>query len=248
MERADFTEARMSVWDHLDELRSTLIWSLSWWAGGTLFTAIFARRLFQWLLRPLHQVSADLTLHTFSPPEAFITYLKITLIGGFVLASPMVVFHLLQFVIPGLKPVEKKQVLPVVFSGFLLFAVGVLFAYYLVVPLALDFLWEFNQSWQLEPRWRLGYYLSFVMSLCLVFGAAFELPLVITVLARIGLASPAFLRHQRKYVVVGLFAASAIITPPDVITQVLLAVPMWLLYEISILMAWMVYPGDHASI
>jgi sec-independent protein translocase protein TatC len=236
---------RMSVWEHISELRQVLIRSLLAVAIGLVAVSIYARTLYEYLLRPLRTMVGEDTLYTHSPPEAFVIYLKIALAGALVLASPIILREILRFVTPGLKPAEKRWILPVLIGGMLLFVLGALFSYFVVVPLALEFLWEFNQDWGMEPLWRAGYYLNFILALFFVFGIAFELPLVVTVLARIGIASPEFLRQQRKYAIVGLVALGAVLTPPDVITQILLALPLWILYEISILMAVLVYPHDH---
>jgi len=243
-ENGDDDEARMTVWEHIDELRSVLIYSTIYGVIGIAGVAVFARRLYQVIIAPLESLQDQTQLYTYSPPEAFVIYLKISLIGGLILASPFILWQALKFILPGLKPSEKRWILPVFLVGFLLFSTGVIFGHYLVIPLALDFLWEFNKYWGLEPLWRVGNYINFVLALYAVFGIFFEMPLVVTIFARLGVASPEFLRQKRKYAIISLVAGSAILTPPDVITQVLLAIPLWILYEISILMAVLVYPHE----
>lgn len=238
----------MTVGEHLGELRSVLIWSVGFLVGGVVVAAVFARRIFRLLLHPLSGIQAEeMILYTFSPPEVIILYLKITLVGGFVLSSPLLLWKFLGFVLPGLRERERAMILPASLAGGFLFLVGVTFAYLVVLPVALRFLWTFNLAWGLEPHWRINHYVSFVLALCVAFGFSFELPLVVTILARMGLASPAFLRQYRGYVIVGLFSLAALLTPPDVITQLLLALPLWLLYEISIVMAGLVYPAPSAE-
>lgn len=232
----------MTIWGHFRELRSVLIWCTGFLAAGVAVTAYFARWIFNVLLFPLQGIQTGIQLYSFSPPEIIILYLKITLAGGFVLSSPFLLWQVLGFVLPGLKSRERAMLLPAGIAGLGLFLVGVLFAYAVVLPVALKFLWQFNLNWGIEPQWRINYYVSFVLALCLAFGVSFELPLVVTILARLGIASPPFLRQYRGYVIVGLFTVAAVLTPPDVITQLLLALPLWLLYEVSIVMAGLVYP------
>lgn len=234
----------MSFWEHLRELRGVLIWCVVFLVIGVGVTAFFARTLFDLLLLPLENIG-DVQLHTFSPPEIIVIYLKISFFGGLILSSPFLLWSVLSFVMPGLRERERRMILPAGAAGLFLFLLGILFTYYVVLPVSLHFLWEFNMSFDITPQWRINYYLSFVLGLCAVFGLTFELPLVITLLAQIGVASPAFLRHKRPHVIVGLVSLSALLTPPDVITQVLMAVPLWLLYELSILLATLVYPHEH---
>lgn len=236
---------KMTVWEHIRELRGVLIWSLLFLGIGVGTTAIFARRIFELLLDPLQRIRGDVVLHTFSPPEVVVMYLKLSFFGGVVLSSPFLLWFVLGFVMPGLTKREKRMILPAGAAGLLLFLLGVLFTYFIVLPVSLRFLWEFNQHFGLTPQWRINYYLSFVLGLCGVFGLTFELPLVVTVLAQLGIASPEFLRQKRSYVIVGLVVLAALLTPPDIITQMMMALPVWLLYELSILLAGLVYPYEH---
>lgn len=235
----------MTVWGHIRELRGVLIWCLVFLAGGIGATAVYARYIFELLLDPLRRIQGDVVLHTFSPPEVVVIYLKLSFFGGLVVSSPFLLWFILGFVMPGLTKREKRMILPAGVAGLVLFFLGVLFTYFVVLPVSLKFLWEFNQYFGLTPQWRINYYLSFVLGLCGVFGLTFELPLVVTILAQLGIASPEFLRQKRSYVIVGLVILSALLTPPDVITQLMMALPVWLLYESSILLAGLVYPYEH---
>lgn len=237
-------EKKMTVWEHLRELRGVLVWCSIVLVIGVGVTAIFAHRIFDLLLLPLQQIEA-VELHTFSPPEIIVIYLKLSLVGGVVLSSPFLLWFILRFVMPGLTEREQRMIFPAGLAGLFLFLLGVLFTYFVVLPISLKFLWNFNLAFEITPQWRINNYLSFVLGLCTIFGLTFELPLVITLLAQIGVASPEFLRQKRPHVIVGLVALSALVTPPDVITQLLMAGPLWLLYEISILLANLVYPYDH---
>lgn len=237
-------EKKMSVWEHIRELRGVIIWCTIFLVLGVGVTAVFARRIFDLLLVPLQEIG-EVKLHTFSPPEIFVMYLKVSFVGGLVLSSPFLLWSILSFVMPGLTKQERRMILPAGIAGLFLFLLGVLFTYFVVLPVSLHFLWNFNLAFGITPQWRINYYLSFVLGLCAIFGITFELPLVITLLAQIGVASPEFLRQKRPHVIVGLVALSALVTPPDIVTQLLMAGPLWLLYEISILLANLVYPGDH---
>jgi sec-independent protein translocase protein TatC len=238
-------QRRMTVWEHLRELRGILIWCVVFLVIGVGTTALFAGRIFDLLLVPLRSTVGSVELHTFGPAEIVVIYLKISFLGGLILSSPFLLWGLLSFVIPGLTDREQRMILPATIAGMFLFLMGILFAYYVVLPISLKFLWEFNLNFNITPQWRIDNYLSFVLRLCGVFGLMFELPLVITMLAQIGVASPAFLRQKRSYVIVGLVTLSAILTPPDVITQLLMTIPLYLLYEVSILLATLVYPYEH---
>ncbi|MFB6345333.1 MAG: twin-arginine translocase subunit TatC [bacterium] len=235
----------MTVWEHIRELRGVLIWCFVFLGLGVGATAVYARRIFFLLVEPLRKYQGDVVLHTFSPPEVVVIYLKLSFVGGLILSSPFLLWFILQFVLPGLTKTEKRMILPAGAAGLLLFALGVLFTYLVVLPVSLRFLWNFNEYFGLTPQWRINYYLSFVLGLCAVFGLTFELPLVVTVLARIGIASPAFLRQKRGYFIVVLVIGAALLTPPDVITQLMMVIPVWLLYEISIFLAALVYTHEH---
>lgn len=234
----------MSIWSHIEELRYVIVYSLVFVGIGVIGVSIFAHDLYLLLLEPLKDFQSDAQLVTHSPPEAFVIYLKISLLGGLVLASPFIIWQVLKFITPGLKPAEKRWAIPGLLVGLILFAAGVVFAHLLVVPLALRFLWDFNISWGIQPLWRVQYYFSFILTLFAVFGSMFELPLLVTIFARLGVASPEFLRQKRKYAIVILVGLSAVLTPPDLVTQILLSLPMWVLYEISILLAQLVYPSS----
>ncbi len=235
----------MAFWDHVGELRGMLIRSGLATIPALAVVIYFSRTIFDWLLLPLQRIQESTPLYTFSPPEAIFLYLKITFVGALILSSPYWLGELVRFIQPALKRGERRLLYPVGTAGLGLFVAGLSFAYFVVLPLALKYLWEFNRFWGLEPHWRIEYYIDFALIILVVFGAAFELPLVLTVLARMGIASPAYLRHLRPYAVVAFVGFAALLTPPDVITQIMLAGPLWLLYEASIWLAVLVYPDEH---
>jgi sec-independent protein translocase protein TatC len=166
----------------------------------------------------------------------FLVPMKVTLLIAFILALPWVLYQAWAFIAPGLYAHEKRLVAPLVISSSLLFAAGVAFCYFFVFGRVFSFIAAFSpQSIAVTPD--IENYLDFVMSMCLAFGATFEVPVVVVVLVRMGIVSVAKLKDIRPYVVVGAFVIAAIVTPPDVVSQFSLAIPMWLLYEMGLLVA-----------
>ena len=167
-------------------------------------------------------------------PEAFFTFLKAALISGIMLASPIIIYQFWMFIAPGLYQKEKRMLIPVVILSTIFFIGGSLFGYFIVFPWGFKFFLGFASE-TIRPLPSMKEYLSFSSKLLLAFGLVFELPLVITFLARLGVVSVDFLKKNRKYALLLFFAGAAILTPPDVVTQVMMAMPLMLLYEISIL-------------
>ncbi|MBT8342230.1 MAG: twin-arginine translocase subunit TatC [Desulfatitalea sp.] len=220
---------------HLEELRSRLIKAGIAVGVGFLICYFFKQQLFEILTAPLVQVMkpGDHLIYT-NLPEAFFTFLKAAFIAGLMLASPVVLYQFWMFVAPGLYDKERRLVMPILFLSTLFFAGGALFGYFVVFPIGFEFFLSFASD-TIRPMPSMKEYLGFASKLLLAFGIAFELPLVITCLARLGIVSTAFLRRYRKYAVLLFFLGSAILTPPDVISQIFMAVPLMLLYELSII-------------
>jgi sec-independent protein translocase protein TatC len=220
---------------HLDELRKRLIVCFA--AVGIGFAAcyFFKEELFYILVAPLQKVmkSGDTLIYTHLP-EAFFTFLKTAFIGGLMLASPVIIFQFWMFVAPGLYDKEKRLLIPILFLSVLFFVGGALFGYFIVFPYGFQFFLSFATD-TIRPMPSMKEYLGFASKLLLAFGLVFELPLVITFLARLGIVSVDFLKKNRKYAILLFFVAAAVLTPPDVVTQFMMAMPMILLYEISIL-------------
>ncbi|NCF92856.1 MAG: twin-arginine translocase subunit TatC [Verrucomicrobiaceae bacterium] len=173
------------------------------------------------------------------PPEAFMLSLKISLLAGIILAFPLLLYFFAQFVFPGLTGKEKKAVIPAVGVGFLLFLFGASFAYWIVTPRVLEFFHSYAEELGIQSDYRIGYYVSFVSQLVLIFGLAFELPVVVLTLVKLELLGYSFMAKNRSHAVVIIFVVAAIITPtPDAPTLCLLAVPMVILYEFCIWMAF----------
>ena len=215
---------------HLEELRGRMIKCFFAVAVGFCATYGFSEYLFELLKRPL----ADTEFIFTAIHEGFFTYLKLAFIAGFMLAAPVILYQFWMFVAPGLYNKERKMLLPVVFLSSFFFLGGSMFGYFVVFPWGFKFLLSVTPS-DIIPRLSMKEYLSFSSKLLLAFGLVFELPLVLTFMARLGIVNVEFLKKQRKYALLLFFVISAILTPPDVVTQVMMAGPMMLLYEISII-------------
>jgi len=232
------SEEKMSLTDHLEELRKRLMRSLiaAFVAFGVCYN--FKEWLFEILTRPLVESLPKNTYMIYtSLPEAFFNYLKISFFAGIVVASPYILYQIWKFVSPGLYSSEKKYVLPFVLSSTILFCGGVLFGYFVALPPAFRFFLEFSTDF-LKPMLTIREYLSLSIKLLLAFGIVFEIPVFIFFLARIGVVNSRMLSRQRKYAILLIFIAAALLTPtPDAFTQTIMAIPMILLYEIGILVA-----------
>jgi sec-independent protein translocase protein TatC len=220
---------------HLEELRKRLI--VCFIAVGIGFVGAygFKEKLFQVLTAPLVRVmeSGDTLIFT-NLPEAFFTYLKVSFLAGLLVASPVILYQFWMFVAPGLYQRERRVLLPIVFLSTLFFLGGSLFGYFIVFPWGFQFFLGFATE-TIRPLPSMREYLSFSAKLLLAFGVVFEMPLVLTAMARLGIVSVDFLKKNRKYAILLFFIGAAILTPPDVITQIMMALPLMLLYEFSII-------------
>jgi sec-independent protein translocase protein TatC len=219
---------------HLEELRKRLIVCFVAVGIGFALSYGFKETLFNILVNPLVKVMkpGDSLIFT-GLPEAFFTYLKVAFLAGLMLAAPIIIYQFWMFVAPGLYDREKRLMLPIVMLSSFFFVGGALFGYFVVFPWGFKFFLGFASE-TIRPMPSMKEYLGFSAKLLLAFGLVFELPLVITFLARLGIVSVDFLKKKRKYALLVFFAGSAILTPPDVVTQIMMALPLMLLYEISI--------------
>ena len=232
-------DSKLPFTSHLEELRKRLITSFIAVGIGFVLSYGFKEYLFQILIHPLVKVMkpGDSLIFT-GLPEAFFTYLKVAFLAGLMLAAPVIIYQFWMFVAPGLYDREKRLMLPIVFLSSVFFIGGALFGYFIVFPWGFKFFLGFATE-TIRPMPSMKEYLGFSAKLLLAFGLVFELPLVITFLAKLGVVSVEFLKKNRKYALLLFFIGAAVLTPPDVVTQIMMAMPLMVLYEISILGARM---------
>lgn len=192
-------------------------------------------------VQPEVSVRGDLRMmSTLRPTESFMLSMKLAFFAGIILAFPLLLAFILQFILPGLHTHERKVLWPALGIAFGLFLTGVCFAYFLVLPKALEFFYQYSLSLGVANEWRIGDYVSFATTFTLLFGVAFELPVVIMVIVKLGLLSYSTMKKTRNYAIVGIMVLAAVLTPtPDIITLSLMAIPMYILYEICIWLAWL---------
>lgn len=234
----DPVEAKMPFTDHLGELRTRLIRILIVVGIGCGVCWYYKEWLFYILTRPLYQVLPENSYMIYTGlPEAFFNYMKISFFASLFLTSPYSLYQLWKFVSPGLYKSEKKYMVPFVITSTFLFVGGVLFGYFVALPPAFGFFVEFSSDY-LKPMFSLREYLSLAIKLLLAFGLSFELPVIIFFMAKIGVVSSKTLAKQRRYAILIIFIAAAILTPsPDAFTQIIMAIPLMGLYEIGIFVA-----------
>ena len=229
---------------HLTELRSRLVKSLIFIFIVFVIAYIFAENIYRFLVEPYADaVRNDATnrrLIFTALHETFITYLKVAFFAAIFLGSPVILTQIWKFVAPGLYKNEKKALLPYLIVTPVLFLLGGMLVYYLVMPLAIKFFLTFETSAQvtslpIQLEAKVSEYLSLIMRLIFAFGISFQLPVLLSLLARVGFVDSEYLKKRRKYVIVIIFAMAAILTPPDPITQIGLGIPLLILYELSIL-------------
>lgn len=228
----------MTVVEHLQDLRKTLIISLSAWLIFTgLAFFLFQEQIFDYLTYPLQKMDLELVILT--PFEGFMAKLKACAFAGLIISLPVILWEVWRFILPALNAKEKKYLILIVPFSVLLFIGGAAFAYYVVLETALNFL-ILTAGSGFIPMLGASKYLTFVTAILVPFGIVFQLPLAAFFLTRMGLITHKTLRQKRKYAVVLSFVIAAVLTPtPDIVTQSLMALPMILLYEISIFIAWL---------
>lgn len=227
----------MNLGDHLEELRMRLILAMAGVAAGMVICLLFGSQIIAFIEIPFNKVTGQqLNLQTLAPADGFVSYMKISLVAGLLLSSPWVFYHIWMFISAGLYSTEKRYVrLAFPFSAAL-FVAGALFFVFVVAPITLGFLIKFNEVvLGVSSNFTFKNYVSFITTLMLVFGIAFQTPVAIFFLNKTGLVTVAGLKRSRKYVLLGVFVVAAVTTPPDVISQITLALPLYLLFELGVL-------------
>jgi sec-independent protein translocase protein TatC len=227
----------MSLWDHLGELRNRVVKSLLGILVLFLIALTFAEHIIGFLKGPLTNALpvGKNDLHFTGPLDVFIINIKVSLLAGVVFGTPLWLYQFWKFFEPALYPKERKYILPFVFASSALFIIGVCFAYFVILPIALKFLLEIGLSVG-TPIITIKDYLSLVMILVFGFGLVFETPIVLILLAMLDLVSAKMLSEYRRFVLVLILVMGAVLTPPDPISQVAMAIPVYLMYEASIIL------------
>lgn len=238
-------DKKMPLIDHLIELRQRLLYSLLAFAVAFGIAFYFHRQIFNILARPLLATSSNEQLRTMiftAPLEAFVTYIQVGFFAGCFLSFPIVANQIWMFVAPGLYKHEKNAFLPFLIATPFMFVLGSAVLYFFILPWGLQFLAGFGEllvapgdnAVPIQFMPKMNEYLSFVMHMILAFGISFELPVLLLILVRVGVVSTEGLAKKRRFAIVGILAFAAIVTPPDILSQIGLAVPMYMLYEGSI--------------
>lgn len=234
-EQAESTkeEREMPFLDHLEELRWRIIKAAIAIIVGMIICLIFSQKILDALIYPTTHLDTPLELQVLKVQGMFVVKLEVGFFGGLVLGLPFILIQLWKFISPGLFETEKHYFFPLIASSTLLFLIGLSFAYFIILPFAIDFFIGLV-SGNIKANIAIDFYIGFVIRILVLFGFVFELPILSYFLSKIGLLTPAFMRKYRRHAVIAIFVVAAIVTPPDVITQVLLAIPLVLLYEFSI--------------
>lgn len=229
-------EKRLILIKYLDELRKKIIISALVVALGSILCYFYVDKIVKFLLKP----GGGLQFIYLSPGDLFLTYIKISLIAGVVITLPILLYQIWQLILPSMKAKQKFYIILTNLLSMAFFITGAVFAYYIILPLTINFFIKTSRV-EIEPLLSFDNYTGFVASILLAFGVAFQLPILIMLLTQFNLVTPSFLKKFRKVFILIIFVVAAILTPPDVISQCLLAIPMVILLELSIITSSLIY-------
>ncbi len=229
----------MPFLDHLEELRWRLIKSVAAIIVGGMVAFLFIDDIIALLIAPTEYIESPMKLQVLTVQGMFMIKWGLAIVGGFILALPLITYQMAKFISPGLHKGEKKFMMPLVFFSYLSFLIGVIFSYKVMVPFSLQFFSSLGTG-DIQNNYSINYYFSFITWLMMGSGIIFELPVVVFIFSMIGLLTPSFMRHYRRHAFIVILFLSAFITPPDPISLMLMAIPLVLLYELSIGVSWMV--------
>ena len=246
MKRTKIEEKEMPFLDHLEELRWRLLKSIISVFIMMVICFYFSDYILSILLYPGENIDPPVPLQVLKVQTVFIIKLEIALFAGIILSLPVIFYQLWQFLAPGLLLKERKLLPIIVFSSVFCFLIGGAFAYFIIIPYALEFFLGLAPV-NIENKIALDFYIGFLLRLIIVFGVVFELPMLSMILSKFGILTPSFMRKYRKYAIVGAFILGAILTPPDPTTQILLALPIIILYEVSIFICYIFTSKEEPS-
>lgn len=226
-------EREMPFLDHLEELRWRIIKSAIAIFVGMIVCLFFSQKILDFLIWPTTHLDTPLELQVLKVQGMFVVKLEVGFFGGLVLGLPFILVQIWQFISPGLFQTERKFFIPLVASSTLLFLIGLAFAYFIILPFAINFFIGLV-SGNIKANIAIDFYIGFVLRILVIFGFIFQLPILTYFLSKIGLLTPDFMRKYRRHAVIVIFVVAAILTPPDILTQVLLGIPLVILYELSI--------------